>query len=89
MLRARAPQTDGADGGLDDMGEPMDDSGAGVAANLTVYVVTRWYRAPELLLGSNSYDAPVDVWSVGCILAGTLPRVAAWRCVVVCQRGLL
>ncbi|KAH9542836.1 hypothetical protein CY35_13G028300 [Sphagnum magellanicum] len=34
---------------------------------LTEYVVTRPYRAPELLLGSHSYSAAVDMWSVGCI----------------------
>jgi serine/threonine protein kinase len=35
---------------------------------LTVEVVTRWYRAPEILLGCNTYSAAVDVWSVGCIV---------------------
>ncbi|KAF5186349.1 Cyclin-dependent kinase [Thalictrum thalictroides] len=30
-------------------------------------VVTLWYRAPEILLGSRHYSTPVDVWSVGCI----------------------
>ncbi|KAL6263146.1 hypothetical protein P5V15_005946 [Pogonomyrmex californicus] len=35
---------------------------------LTSVVVTQWYRAPEVLLGC-SYATPVDVWSVGCILA--------------------
>ena len=34
-----------------------------------VQVVTLWYRAPEILLGSNHYSTPVDVWSVGCIFA--------------------
>jgi serine/threonine protein kinase len=32
-------------------------------------VVTLWYRAPEILLGSRQYSTPVDVWSVGCIFA--------------------
>ncbi|KAL9236987.1 hypothetical protein vseg_011585 [Gypsophila vaccaria] len=36
---------------------------------LTSRVVTLWYRAPELLLGSTNYGAAVDMWSVGCILA--------------------
>ena len=35
---------------------------------LTDYVATRWYRAPEILLGSNSYQKAVDVWSIGCII---------------------
>jgi serine/threonine protein kinase len=34
---------------------------------MTEYVVTRWYRAPELLLNSSEYTAAIDVWSVGCI----------------------
>mmetsp|Transcript_4386 Transcript_4386/g.18665 ORF Transcript_4386/g.18665 Transcript_4386/m.18665 type:complete len:183 (-) Transcript_4386:1362-1910(-) len=32
-------------------------------------VVTLWYRAPEVLLGTRCYSTGVDVWSVGCILA--------------------
>ena len=35
---------------------------------LTEYVATRWYRAPEILLGSTRYTKAVDMWSVGCIL---------------------
>ncbi|CAD8150104.1 unnamed protein product [Paramecium pentaurelia] len=35
---------------------------------MTEYVATRWYRAPEILLGSHSYSKSVDMWSVGCIL---------------------
>jgi serine/threonine protein kinase len=36
---------------------------------MTDYVVSRWYRAPELLLGNEVYDEKVDVWAVGCIMA--------------------
>ncbi|CAN1254049.1 Mitogen-activated protein kinase homolog MMK2 [Linum perenne] len=36
---------------------------------MTEYVVTRWYRAPELLLNCSEYTAAIDIWSVGCILA--------------------
>jgi len=32
-------------------------------------VVTLWYRAPEILLGSKLYHTTVDLWSVGCIFA--------------------
>lgn len=39
---------------------------------LTDYVATRWYRAPEILLGSNKYTYSVDMWSVGCILCELL-----------------
>eukprot|EP00923_Selenidium_pygospionis_P000912 GHVN01001408.1.p1 GENE.GHVN01001408.1~~GHVN01001408.1.p1 ORF type:complete len:693 (+),score=105.51 GHVN01001408.1:283-2361(+) len=35
---------------------------------LTDYVATRWYRAPELLLGSQTYGKEVDMWAIGCIL---------------------
>jgi len=41
---------------------------------LTEYVVTRWYRAPEILLSCKEYDAKVDVFSLGCILAEILGR---------------
>ncbi|KAK2863293.1 hypothetical protein Q5P01_002826 [Channa striata] len=34
----------------------------------TDYVATRWYRAPELLVGDIQYGKPVDVWAVGCLL---------------------
>lgn len=36
---------------------------------LTNRVVTLWYRAPELLLGSTDYDYSIDLWSAGCLLA--------------------
>jgi len=39
------------------------------AGTLTDYVATRWYRAPEILLGSTSYTKAVDVWAMGCIIA--------------------
>jgi len=39
---------------------------------LTDYVATRWYRAPEILLGSTTYTKGVDMWSVGCILGELL-----------------
>lgn len=35
---------------------------------LTDYVATRWYRAPELLLGSTRYGKDVDIWALGCIM---------------------
>ncbi|EER08969.1 serine/threonine-protein kinase 9/CDKl5, putative [Perkinsus marinus ATCC 50983] len=40
----------------------------GANGALTDYVATRWYRAPELLLGSTTYGKEVDIWSIGCIM---------------------
>ncbi|KAG1651497.1 Serine/threonine-protein kinase ICK [Nymphon striatum] len=34
----------------------------------TEYVSTRWYRAPEILLRAKNYNAPIDIWAVGCIM---------------------
>lgn len=36
---------------------------------LTSRVVTLWYRAPELLLGSTDYGVGIDLWSAGCLMA--------------------
>ena len=44
--------------------------------NLTEYVVTRWYRAPEVILSSSEYTKQIDVWSAGCIFAELLGRAA-------------
>ena len=41
-------------------------------APLTQLVVTLWYRAPELLLGTTTYGTEVDMWSVGCIFGELL-----------------
>lgn len=42
--------------------------------DMTEYVVTRWYRAPELLLNSSDYTAAIDIWSVGCIFMELMNR---------------
>lgn len=39
---------------------------------LTTYVTTRWYRAPEVMLTSGIYDTAIDMWSTGCVLAEML-----------------
>jgi mitogen-activated protein kinase 7 len=36
------------------------------------YIMTRWYRAPEVLVHTQKYDHRIDIWSVGCILAEIL-----------------
>jgi serine/threonine protein kinase len=45
------------------------DMGKNEEVVMTEGVATRWYRAPEILLGSQKYDEKADIWSVGCILA--------------------
>ena len=39
---------------------------------LTKHVVTRWYRAPEVILAQDHYTYKIDMWSVGCIFAELL-----------------
>lgn len=36
-------------------------------SRLTEYVSTRWYRAPELLIGGKNYSFPSDIWACGCV----------------------
>jgi len=38
------------------------------------YVITRWYRAPEVILCPSDYSKAVDIWSVGCIFSELLGR---------------
>ncbi|CAL1296040.1 unnamed protein product [Larinioides sclopetarius] len=42
-------------------------------------VATRWYRSPELLYGSRSYDEGVDLWAVGCIFGEMLNKFPLFR----------
>jgi cell division cycle 2-like len=42
--------------------------------DMTQLVVTLWYRAPELLLGTDKYDTAIDMWSVGCIFGELLTK---------------
>jgi serine/threonine protein kinase len=50
------------------------ESDTSLSQALTEYVVTRWYRAPEVLLSGGRYTGSIDVWSVGCILGELLLR---------------
>jgi serine/threonine protein kinase len=54
-------------------GLDAESAGGGDEA-VTIYVVTRWYRAPELLLSCRTYTGAIDTWSVGCIFAELLGR---------------
>ncbi|TNN65585.1 Cyclin-dependent kinase-like 1 [Liparis tanakae] len=51
---------------------------AGPCDYYTDYVATRWYRAPELLVGDTQYGPPVDVWAIGCVLAELLSGMPLW-----------
>lgn len=42
--------------------------------DMTEYVVTRWYRAPEIMLAVKEYGPPVDMWAVGCIFGELMGR---------------
>lgn len=43
-----------------------------IKSDLSVHVVTRWYRSPEIILLERDYGPPIDIWSVGCIFAELL-----------------
>jgi serine/threonine protein kinase len=54
---------------LSSSGSLVNDGSSGDKPNdMTDYVATRWYRAPELLLGSTSYGKAVDMWAIACIM---------------------
>ncbi|XP_008573839.1 PREDICTED: cyclin-dependent kinase-like 4 [Galeopterus variegatus] len=44
----------------------------------TDYVATRWYRAPELLVGDTQYGSSVDIWAIGCVFAELLTGQPLW-----------
>ena len=46
--------------------------------NYTDYVATRWYRAPELLVGDTQYGPPVDVWAIGQLSDSPLSSIVYW-----------
>jgi serine/threonine protein kinase len=39
---------------------------------MTEYVTTRWYRAPEILVGWYEYGFGIDMWAIGAIVAGKI-----------------
>lgn len=57
---------------------PPPSISAGVNEIYTDYVATRWYRAPELLVGDTHYGSPVDIWAVGCVFAEMLTGEPIW-----------
>ena len=55
-------------------GEVRDEDDEEKKIELTEYVITRWYRAPEVILCPSEYSKAVDIWSIGCIFAELLGR---------------
>jgi len=43
-----------------------------IKRELTDHVVTRWYRAPEIILLEKDYGPAIDIWAIGCIFAELL-----------------
>ena len=54
--------------------EHFADADTEFANALTKYVVTRWYRAPEVVLSKQNYDEKIDMWAVGCVFAELVGR---------------
>lgn len=61
-----------ADFGLARMYDESNDS---TIVAMTEYVTTRWYRAPEILVGWKNYGTAIDIWAVGCIIGELLGRL--------------
>ena len=69
---ARQSTTEVAPGAEEGKRPKLKKGGARMKPKLTSHVVTRWYRAPELILIEKNYDSKIDVWSLGCIFAELL-----------------
>jgi mitogen-activated protein kinase 1/3 len=50
-----------------------------MTTKLTSHVVTRWYRAPELILIEKNYTQKIDVWALGCVFAELLKKTKAYQ----------
>jgi len=69
---AHLPHTPREDGSEEPSPVPAVPHTQRLKKNLTGHVVTRWYRAPELILLQENYTEAIDMWSVGCIYAELL-----------------
>ena len=49
--------------------QKADDNPEQMDLHLQSYVCSRYYRAPELILGSDKYGCEIDIWSAGCVVA--------------------
>ena len=55
------------------------DARRNMKRELTGHVVTRWYRAPEIILLEKDYGPGIDIWAVGCIFAELLGMMSLAR----------
>jgi serine/threonine protein kinase len=60
-------------------GRGMPSEGNTQRHAMTEYVVSRWYRAPELLYEHPHYGKPVDIWAAGCIFAELILKEPIFR----------
>mmetsp|Transcript_1878 Transcript_1878/g.4043 ORF Transcript_1878/g.4043 Transcript_1878/m.4043 type:complete len:422 (+) Transcript_1878:3912-5177(+) len=60
---------------LDRDAKPKNKSARALSRRLTSHVITRWYRAPEVILLEKDYHVQVDVWSLGCVFAEMLRMI--------------
>lgn len=54
--------------------KPTLNTPGGGVGQLTSLVMTRWYRAPEVLLGDDRYGTAVDIWGIGCVFGELYER---------------
>lgn len=73
------PNTPRGDGGAEPARTVVVPHTTRLKRHLTGHVVTRWYRAPELILLHENYCEAIDVWSVGCIYAELLGMLEGTR----------
>jgi len=73
------PNTPRKDGEQDASGIAVVPHTQRLKRHLTGHVVTRWYRAPELILLQENYTEAIDIWSVGCIYAELLGMLEGTR----------
>lgn len=59
------------------LGSPASTAHLSLQRQMTQHVVTRWYRAPELILRKKNYSTAIDMWSVACVIAEMLPLLSA------------
>lgn len=60
-------------------GRPVAAMRWGTDPDLSEYVCTRWYRAPEVTLLRGQYGPPIDIWGAGCILGEMFKRSPLFR----------